>query len=202
MLKKTLVIFAHPRFEESKVNRALLETAYAAEDVTVRDLYELYPDFNIDVQAEQIELLQHDTIIWHHPFYWYSCPPLLKHWIDQVLEYNWAYGPSGKFLAGKQIFNILTAGGTRQVYCATGHNNYTIAEFLRPFEQTAVLCGMRYLPPYAVFGTYKIDRADIHQHQLSLKNLFHLLRTEEVPTNDLASCQFLNDLSAVKNVTP
>ncbi|MDP5062318.1 MAG: NAD(P)H-dependent oxidoreductase [Maribacter sp.] len=23
--------------------------------------------------------------MWHHPRYWYSCPPLLKQWIDMVL---------------------------------------------------------------------------------------------------------------------
>lgn len=200
MLRKTLIIFAHPRLEASKVNKALLETVYAAEDVTVRDLYELYPDFNIDVQAEQIELLQHDTIIWHHPFYWYSCPPLLKHWIDQVLEYNWAYGPTGKFLAGKQIFNLLTAGGTRQAYCASGNNIYTIAEFLRPFEQTALLCGMKYLPPFAVFGTYKISSEDISDHQGSLANLLGLLRKDELATDDLRECQFLNDLKAINHV--
>ncbi|MDF7639407.1 NAD(P)H-dependent oxidoreductase [Lactobacillus sp. ESL0791] len=24
------------------------------------------------------------------PFYWYSCPPLLKKWEDDVLEHGWA----------------------------------------------------------------------------------------------------------------
>ncbi len=198
-MKKTLIIFAHPRFEESRVNRALIKTAQAADDVTIRDLYELYPDFNIDIQAEQIELLQHDTIIWHHPFYWYSCPPLLKHWIDLVLEYNWAYGPNGNVLSGKIALNAITAGGTRKVYCADGSNNYTVSEFLRPFEQTAVLCGMEYLPPFAVLGTHRLDRQGILDHQAEYANLLESLRNGSLGLKARDNCQFLNDLTEIKN---
>lgn len=198
-MKKTLIIFAHPRFEESKINRALIETAQVAEDVTIRDLYELYPDFNIDIQAEQIELLQHDNIIWLHPFYWYSCPPLLKHWIDVVLEYNWAYGPTGKFLSGKVALSAITAGGSRQVYCADGSNNYTISEFLRPFEQTAKLCGMEYLAPFAVLGTHRLDPQDIREHQREFDQLLKLLKNGELATKTSNACQFLNDLKEIKS---
>lgn len=198
-MKKTLIIFAHPRFEESRINRALIETAQAADDVTIRDLYELYPDFNIDIQAEQIELLQHDTIIWHHPFYWYSCPPLLKHWIDLVLEYNWAYGPNGSLLSGKTALNVLTAGGSREVYCADGSNRYTISQFLRPFEQTAVLCGTEYLPPFAVLGTARLTRQGILDHQTEYANLLELLHQGELGLKAKDACQFLNDLPEIKN---
>jgi len=191
-LNKILIIFAHPRFEESRINRALIATAHAADDVTIRDLYELYPDFNIDIQAEQIELLKHDTIIWHHPFYWYSCPPLLKHWIDLVLEYNWAYGPHGKLLSGKLALSAITAGGTKEVYCSDGSNNYTISQFLRPFEQTAVLCGMNYLPPFAILGTQRLKAQDIKDCQTEYANLLDMLRRGNL--NAKVKGQFINDL--------
>ena len=47
-------------------------------------------------------------IIWHHPIYWYSCQPLLKQWIDMVLEFQWAYGPGGAALVklSKQRHNL------------------------------------------------------------------------------------------------
>ena len=50
-----LVLAAHPQLEDSRVNRALMDAASAlgAQHVTLRDLYALYPDYLIDVQAEQ-----------------------------------------------------------------------------------------------------------------------------------------------------
>ncbi|WP_201331020.1 NAD(P)H-dependent oxidoreductase, partial [Lactobacillus nasalidis] len=53
---KTLIIFAHPHSRASKVNRPLLKAAEDLDNVTVRDLYQLYPDFKIDVAAEQAAL--------------------------------------------------------------------------------------------------------------------------------------------------
>src|SRR4030042_406589 len=78
-----------------------------------------------------------------------SAPPMLKQWIDLVMEHGWAHGRNGNNLKDKIIFNTLTAGGTREAYAAGQHNNFTIREFLIPFEQTATLCKMIYLPPFA-----------------------------------------------------
>ena len=100
-MKKILVLFSHPKYEKSRVNSTLIEHIKDKKNVTFHDLYEQYPDFHIDVSKEKQLLEQHDIIIWHHPFYWYSCPPLMKQWIDMVLEFNWAYGPEGKALQNK-----------------------------------------------------------------------------------------------------
>src|SRR6187402_1058580 len=102
---KTLILFAHPRLEKSRTNRALLARIPNHPDLFFNDLYEAYPDFNVDVEREKDLLIKHDVIIWQHPFFWYSCPPLLKQWIDLVLELGWAYGPNGNALKGKIIFN-------------------------------------------------------------------------------------------------
>lgn len=59
-------------------------------DVTIHQLYETYPDWNIDVVREQSLLLEHDRIVLQFLFYWYSSPPLLKKWFDDVLMYGWA----------------------------------------------------------------------------------------------------------------
>jgi glutathione-regulated potassium-efflux system ancillary protein KefG len=55
-MNKILILFAHPRFEKSKTNRALLKNIERQEGVTLNDLYEQYPDFNIDIDREK-ELL-------------------------------------------------------------------------------------------------------------------------------------------------
>lgn len=160
-MPKILIIFAHPRLENSRINRQLLVRIPASENVKVHELYEEYPDFNIDVEQEKKLLTENDVIIWHHPFYWYSSPPILKQWIDMVLEYGWAYGTGGDKLKGKIIFNAITAGGNSDAYCPDGYNCHTIADFMRPFEQTARLCLMDYLPPFAVMGTHKMSNQEI-----------------------------------------
>jgi len=55
-MNKILILFAHPRFEKSKTNCALLKKIGRLEGVTLNDLYEQYPDFNIDIDREK-ELL-------------------------------------------------------------------------------------------------------------------------------------------------
>lgn len=196
-MKDILILFAHPRLEHSRVNAELIKAAAAVPNVTVHDLYEQYPDFNIDIVFEQEQLFGHDVIIWHHPFYWYSCPPLTKQWIDLVLEYNWAYGPRGFALKGKLALNAITAGGSRQVYCTEGRNNYTVTEFLRPFEQTATLCGMQYLPPFAVMGTHRMSDDGLEEHVQQYVRLLEALKEESVSVEVKDKCQFLNDLELI-----
>ena len=69
-MRRVLVLFAHPVLERSRVNRRLLEALRGLDNVTIRDLYELYPTLAIDVKAEQAELLARDVIVFQHPFYW------------------------------------------------------------------------------------------------------------------------------------
>lgn len=181
-MRKILVLFAHPKYEHSDVNQALLENIRGLENVTIRDLYELYPDFNINIQDEQELLFEHEVVIWHHPIYWYSCPPILKQWIDLVLEFGWAYGPGGIFLRNKYVLNAVTSGGSQEVYASNGRNRYTMEEFLRPFEQAAYLCEMRYLPYFHVGGTHKITPENLHQKVKEYEDLIlHLRDSKKIP---------------------
>lgn len=178
-MRKILVLFAHPKFEHSEVNLALIQAIEGLENVVIRDLYELYPDFNISIQAEQEALFEAEVVVWHHPIYWYSCPPLMKQWIDLVLEFAWAYGPGGIYLRGKYVLNTITTGGSKEAYQHDGRNNYKIEDFLRPFEQTARLCNMTYLAPFHVAGTHKITALQLRQKADAYKELLQRLRDSE-----------------------
>jgi putative NADPH-quinone reductase len=151
-MKNVLVLFAHPRADRSEVNVVLAEAARMVEGVTVVDLYAEYPTFEIDVEREQQRLLDHDLIVFQHPVYWYSSPALLKEWQDLVLEYGFAYGAEGRALEGKTLFNAVTCGARREVYSRDGGYRYELRDFFVPFEQTALLCRMRYLPPFVLFA--------------------------------------------------
>ena len=156
-----MILFSHPRYEDSNANRGLVEAANSVAGVTFRDLYELYPDFNIDVPKEQAVLLAHDVIVWQHPFYWYSAPALMKEWQDVVLEYGFAYGDEGKALHGKKLLSALTTGGPEEAYQHDGQNRFTMRELLAPFDQTAHLCGMTYLEPFILHAVNRYTKPEI-----------------------------------------
>ena len=147
---RVLILFAHPAPHKSRVNRRLIESVRGLDNVTINDLYEEYPTFDINVGREQELLLAHDILVFQHPFYWYSAPAILKEWEDLVLEYGFAYGTGGTKLQGKLFLTAITTGAPPEAYCRTGFNCFTIRQLLVPFEQTAKFCGMRYLPPFVV----------------------------------------------------
>lgn len=147
-----LLVFAHPALERSRANTMLAQSAQSVSGVTFHDLYETYPDFVLDVEAEQERLLAHDVIALQFPFYWYSTPALMKEWLDLVWLHGFAYGKGGTKLVGKRLFVACTTGGPAQAYHKKGYNRFTMEEFLRPLEQTADLCGMGWENPFVIHG--------------------------------------------------
>lgn len=190
---RVLILFAHPALEKSRVNRYLIQAVNELDSVTIHDLYEAYPDFNINVKFEQDLLLAHDIIVFHHPFYWYSSPAILKEWQDLVLEYGFAYGYEGTALHGKKFLSAITTGGGEQAYCREGYNRFTIRELLVPFEQTASLCGMDYLPPFVVQGTHNLRaQHQIAKHAEDYRTVITALRDNTVPEKHLKQFKHLN----------
>lgn len=177
---RILINLFHPNMNRSRGNIILSEAVRDLAGVTFRDVYAEYPDFNITVQHEQQLLLENDLIVTQHPFYWYSCPSLLKEWEDKVLEQGFAYPPGvGDKLNGKHWLSVITTGGPQNAYRSGGFNNFTISELLRPFQQTATLCGMKWLPPFVVHsvlpegieGFKNISNDDIQQYARAYRAL-------------------------------
>lgn len=158
------VIAAHPHLRESRVTHRLLEQARATPRVVVRDLYASYPDYDIDVPAEQACAAQAGLVVLLHPIQWYSMPPLMKLWLDEVLTYGWAYGHGGHALRGKDLWLVTSTGGAESAYHPGGYNRYFFDAFLPPYEQTATLCGMRFLPPLVLHGAHRVAAADLEAH--------------------------------------
>lgn len=178
--RRVLLIHAHPALERARVCPALLAAARAVEGVTVHDLYEAYPDFLIDVEAEQRLLLEHDAIAFQFPFYWYSTPALVKEWLDLVLTHGFAYGHKGTALHGKVLTCALSTGGGGGAYGPTGGNRFTIEEFLRPLEATAHLCGMVWRPAYVVHGAALLRDEDLDAAARGWADRLAALRDEPV----------------------
>jgi glutathione-regulated potassium-efflux system ancillary protein KefG len=197
--RRVLVLFAHPSLDRSEVNVEMLRVTRATDGVTVVDLYDEYPDCRIDIDREQARLVSHDALVFMFPLYWYSTPPILKEWQDLVLEYGFAYGTDGTALHGKAFLCALSAGGAETAYRADGYNQFTLRELLRPLEQTAMLCGMHYLAPFALYGARTaLEQGRIEQHLADWRLALEAVRDDRIDMERAAQAARLNeDLGAL-----
>jgi glutathione-regulated potassium-efflux system ancillary protein KefG len=159
-MNKVLVLFAHPVFQTSLINKSLISAIPDTDQITFHDLYETYPNFLIDVESEQALLNSHDVIVFQHPLYWFSCPAILKEWMDLVLEHGYAYGSGATALKNKIFISCISTGSDTTNY--KGDRN--IRDLLKPFEFTAKLCNMQYLPPFITYGGLKIKAGNFDKN--------------------------------------
>ncbi|WP_209943620.1 NAD(P)H-dependent oxidoreductase [Paenibacillus sp. PvR133] len=162
---KTLVILAHPHIEDSRVNnRWKRELLQYTNEITIHEIYKEYPNWSIDVLKEQKLLEAHSNIIFQFPLYWYSYPPLLKKWMDDVFTHGWAYGSQGDKLKGKKLWIAMSIGDKKENYSPTGSVSFTVDEVIAPFKASAVHVGAITLPYFAVFGaSFQASDEDINQ---------------------------------------
>jgi glutathione-regulated potassium-efflux system ancillary protein KefG len=193
-MNKILVILAHPALHKSKIHRELSEAAKSVQGVTFNDLYDNYPDFYINIKYEQKLLLEHDIVVWQHPLYWYSCPSLMKEWIDTVLEHNFAYGKSGTSLKGKMLMSAISTGGSSTAYSTAGSSPYTLRQYLAPFHQTARLCRMEYLPPFVVHGSHQLKTNDIAKYSGQYREVLEKLRDNGLTPEERNFATYMNDI--------
>jgi len=161
MKRKIFCLFAHPRPRDSKIHRELRRVVENNPQVIFRDLYELYPDFFIDVAKEQKLLQECDVIIVQHPLYWYSVPSLVKEWIDQVLVSGFAHGPEGDFLKDKLWIQVISCGGEEKNYSEDGPSD--LRRYLFPIEQTAIYCSMEVLSPFVIYDAMQITHLELEK---------------------------------------
>jgi glutathione-regulated potassium-efflux system ancillary protein KefF len=158
-----LLIYAHPYPDRSIGGRVLFEAVRDLPQLSVRSLYDLYPDFAIDVQAERAALLAAQLVIWQHPLHWYGPPALLKLWFEKVLTEGWAFG-SQRALAGKDCLWVTTTGGATDAFTPEGRHGHPFEAFVAPVAQTAQFCGMNFLPPFVVYGSHRLAPEALQRH--------------------------------------
>ncbi len=156
MVARVTLLYAHPYPQRSRAGRVLLDAVRGLPFVDVRALYSLYPDFAIDVEAEQRALLASDVIVWQSPFYWYGAPAMLHHWFEKVLARGWAYGSGGDKLRGKRVLWVTTTGAPDSAYRPGAMHGHPFDAFVPAFQQTAVFCGMRWEEPIVVHHAHQL----------------------------------------------
>jgi glutathione-regulated potassium-efflux system ancillary protein KefF len=168
-MARVLIIYAHPYPNRSRAGRSLISAVNHLEGVRVRSLYERYPDFSIDVRAEQAQLSEAELIVWQHPVYWYGPPPLLSLWFEKVLARGWAYGASGEALRDKACLWVATTGGDAHAYREGGMHGHSFDKFVPPIEQTARFCGMRWQTPLVLHGAQHASDERLQAHGLDYR---------------------------------
>lgn len=184
-MMKTLLIVSHPDILESSSQQYFLSSLKDFDEVTVHHLEEKYPDGNIDIKKEQDLLKTHDRIIFQFPFYWYSSPPMLKHWQDVVLEEGFAHGKRGNALKGKEFGLVLMIGVNEKEYQAGGTELFSINELTKPYQAMAHKTGMIYLKTLSIFQfaymeeNEKMDTLIKYWQMLTMENNTSLASREQ-----------------------
>lgn len=181
----TTVLLFHPNLAASRINARLAQAARSAgtaeNPMEVRDMYALYPDFKVDVTAEQAVCEATDRIVLQFPMYWYSSPALLKQWQDDVLAYGWAYGSTGKALHGKEVAISASLGAPASSYDRSGEYHYELHELLRPFQAMSNMVGTRFVAPFFTAGALNLTDADLELRA----DAYRVWLTSEHPELDL-----------------
>lgn len=199
-MAKVLVVFVHPALEKSRVQKRLLRelatvSAASAGQVRLHDLYEAYPDFQVDIRREQELLVAHDVVVLQFPFFWYSTPALLKQWLDLVLEHGWAYGSGGRQLQGKKFATVISTGGGEGAYRPDGLNRFTVRQLLAPLDQTFHLCGAHFLAPLLIQGVHRLDPPEFEPFAATYRGFLEALRDDRFDHE--AACREENLLPAL-----
>jgi glutathione-regulated potassium-efflux system ancillary protein KefF len=159
---QVLVLYAHPAPQRAPLMRALAAAARELPGVVVRELYELYPDFDVDGAQERSLLAHARVMVLLHPIRWYGMPSLMKEWMEVVLQPGWAYSHEGTgALYGKGFWLVTSSGSGPDAYRPGGLHGRAFADFLPPFEQAAALCGMDWIEPLVIQGATQLDAAAI-----------------------------------------
>ena len=157
-MKKVLIISGHPELRDNSfANKIIMEDlAKLLPDAVIDDLSALYPDYKINVEAEQRKLTNADIIVLQFPIFWYSMPALLAKWMEDVFVRGFSHGSQGKALVGKKLLLSFTTGAPESAYDAA----FPVDALTGCFVQTAGLTGMIYEGYVYTGGVSYADRTD------------------------------------------
>ena len=157
-MKNILIISGHPALRDNSfANKIIMEDLEKLlPEATFDCLSDLYPDYRIDVEAEQKKLVAADIIVLQFPIFWYSMPALLAKWMEDVFIHGFSHGTTGKALVHKKLLLSFTTGAPESAYDAS----FPVEAMAERFVRTAGLTGMDYVGFIYTGGVSYSLRAD------------------------------------------
>lgn len=164
-LKKTLVLFAHPFLEFSVNNKELTNFYERHQHYTFRDLYEDYPDFHIQAFRERKRIVNYDRYIFHFPLIWFGMPPLLRLWLDEVVDGNWLKDSTLNPFFEKEIYILVTTRSKERSFGKTGKHGYSVEELISGLIVTLKIFNANLKSIYVVYESENLSKKDIVLHK-------------------------------------
>lgn len=153
-----LLVSGHTNLKRDSVaNKTIIEEFHRLmPEAELSLLDELYPDFQINVEAEQQKLVKADVIVLQFPVWWYSQPSLMHRWMEDTFQHGFSHGSKGKALVGKRLIASFTTGAPEEAYGEGGAG----ASVMPPIAGTAALTGMVLQEPVVTYGVSYQTRAN------------------------------------------
>lgn len=163
-MKNILIVSGHTNLDASVANKKILEVlAECLPEAEIVRLDRLYPDFRIDVAAEQARLLKADVVVLQFPIFWYSAPSLLERWMEETFVHGFSHGRTGDKLSGKKLVLSITTGAPEALYAKDGPVGFALDDFLACFKATCRLCRMEYAGEIHTCGVSYASRTSEEQ---------------------------------------
>ena len=167
---RALVVFADPSLHRSRISRRVAEAVASLPGVRVQDLYQLYPDFYIDVRRERELLKAAPLVVFVFQLAWYAMPALLKEWFETVVKPEWAERAPPR-LHGKTAWAAVACNSAADDYQPGGRHGRPLEDYLAPLEQSARACGMDWLPAHVFYSADAGDPLAAERHAAALRTL-------------------------------
>jgi len=141
------LLYAHPYSLHAREDQLLLNAVQNWPGLELRDLYQLYPDFYIDVATEQKMLSHSNAVVLHYPLQLGLPPALLVQYLHKVFVKGWAFSAeaadaSAGAMRGKGFWLVSQAvGKEKDPDCCDPKSLY------KPLHQLADACGMVWQQP-------------------------------------------------------
>jgi glutathione-regulated potassium-efflux system ancillary protein KefF len=180
-VKNILIISGHTNLNDSVVNKEILiryEKLFPEAEIVYLD--KLYPDFKIDVKAEQEKLVKADIIILQYPIFWYHMPSIMERWMEETFEHGFSHGSTGDKLKGKKLIASFTTGGPEESYHKDADYGYEIEDFLPAIKLTCSLTKME-------FAGYVYTGGVPYQSRTDAKELKLMKEKADTHANEVAS---------------
>ena len=88
----------------------------------------------------------------------------------------------------------ISTGGPQFAYRKDGYNRFTIRELLAPFDQTAHLCGMKFLAPFVLHSSLKVESDDaLAPHGSAYRRMLEALRDDTLDVERAMKAEKLSD---------
>ena len=121
-MKNILIVSGHTDLNDSVANKTILEELEKELPQAEFDyLDRLYPDFQIDIPAEQEKLVKADVLVLQFPVFWYAIPSLMSRWMEQAFQHGFSHGSTGDKLKGKKLVASFTTGAPEALYHRDGY---------------------------------------------------------------------------------